>query len=227
MQSFLSVLQLSNATLGESGLYATLSSIRKSAKQVTCYLEDMQNVDDNQPGLMRLPIALLPKAYLDLELLLFEDKNIQDILYKRVNEKGFNIIFNKDTLKRGILWFRGGAISAKEEQISIFIILPRPKSRGESAQSQEPQSMANQEAVASQEALASQEAVASQEPPSMCVIERPISPGQFVSSSLKCQVGDVIILEGGERLWLRKKGDVELRRDICLLALLYQIEAKN
>lgn len=133
-----------------------------------------------------------------------------------MNAKGFNIIFSKAALKRGLLWLRGGAISAKEEQISIFVILSRPKSRGEFAQSQEPQS------------VASQEAMASQEPPSICVIERPISPGQFVSSSLRCQVGDVIILEGGERLWLRKRGgDIEPRRDICLLALLYQIEAKN
>lgn len=76
MQSFSSVLQLPNVSVGEGGLYATLSSIRQLAKQVICYLEDMQNVDGNQPDLMRLPIPLLPKAYLDIELLLLEDKNI-------------------------------------------------------------------------------------------------------------------------------------------------------
>lgn len=124
-------------------------------------------------------------------------------------------------MKRGILWLRGGAISAKEEQISIFVVLPRPKSRasgqdrfGESAQSQEPQSVASQESVSSQES------------PSVGVIERSIGPGQFVSSSFRCQVGDVIVLEGGGRLWLRKKGDIE-PRDICLLALLYRVELKD
>lgn len=79
MQNFTSVFQLPNVGLGE-GLCVTLGSIQKLAERIICHLEDMQYVD-GRPDLMRLPIALLPKLYLELELLLYEDENIVCILF--------------------------------------------------------------------------------------------------------------------------------------------------
>lgn len=79
MQNFSSVFQLPNVNLGE-GLRVTLGGIQKLAEQIICYPEDMQYVD-GRPDLMRLPINLLPKPYLELELLLYEDENIVCMLF--------------------------------------------------------------------------------------------------------------------------------------------------
>lgn len=53
------------------------------------------------------------------------------------------------------------------------------------------------------------------------IIDRPIAENQFVQSTFECQVGDIIVLEGGERLRARAEGDVN-SRGLCMLVTLYQ-----
>jgi hypothetical protein len=65
-----------------------------------------------------------------------------------------------------------------------------------------------------------------EEPPSEGIIDRPIAENQFVQSTFRCQVGDIIILEGGERLRSREAGDVD-PHDLCLLATLHTTRQKD
>ena len=95
-------------------------------------------------------------------------------------------------------------MSAKIGRISFFTVLRRPKHR-----QVEPEGYMSQ-----------------QEPPSEGVIDRPIAENQFVQSTFKCQVGDIIILEGGERLRSREERDVN-PHDLCLLATLHSTRRKE
>lgn len=124
----------------------------------------------------------------------------QDILCTLADQKGFIIEFSQNYLGPQILWLQGGGILTKEDRLSFFIIIPRPKGRG-----------VNLELIDS-----------TLEPLSKGIIERPIGQGQFVRSSFECQVGDIIILEGGERLWIPRESNIE-PRGVCLLTTLYQI----
>jgi hypothetical protein len=63
-----------------------------------------------------------------------------------------------------------------------------------------------------------------EEAPSQGVIDRPIAENQFVQTTFECQVGDIIILEGGERLRSRE-GNVS-PRDLCLLATVHSTRRK-
>jgi hypothetical protein len=57
-----------------------------------------------------------------------------------------------------------------------------------------------------------------------CTFKRPIAPKQYVDSVVQCQVGDVIILEGGEELQIDSSTQPH---GICFLLTLYVIEWKH
>ncbi|KAL7928118.1 hypothetical protein V8C35DRAFT_318870 [Trichoderma chlorosporum] len=197
------MLILQSSSVGLSGdVSRALGNIQGLAQQVICYVEDMEYV----PGrldLMKIPPSLLPKTCMDLDHLLHENKDIQDFLNAFANQNNFTIEVGRLYLGPDIIWLRGGDILAKENHISFLTVLQRPKSKGAEV---------HQTSV--------------QEPPSSGIIERPIGEECYVHSSFRCQVGDVIILEGGERLRLRMEADIE-PRSVCLLAILHQIQWKD
>lgn len=117
----------------------------------------------------------------------------------RATERGFKIEFEEEQGVR-ILWLQGGGVSARKDRASIFIFLRRPRHR-ETAHGGDVT------------------APLAEEPPTEGIIERPVADGQFVQTLFKCQVGEILVLEGGERLRARKPGDVE-PRDICMLTKL-------
>jgi hypothetical protein len=96
-----------------------------------------------------------------------------------------------------IIWIQSGGVFNKKDQLSFFVILRRPIRHGEATASK-----------------------AREEPPSECIIERPIAENHFVESSFKCQVGDIFVLEGGERLRTREGGDIDCC-DLCMIATLH------
>ncbi|KAL7942205.1 hypothetical protein V8C42DRAFT_160966 [Trichoderma barbatum] len=196
------ILQSTDTNLSE-GLRKALSDIRELFEQVVCYTEDMEYALDRS-DLTSFPMTLQPDPSIRVFSLFYHNKDVRDFLCTWADEKGFTIEFDGNYSGPQAIWLQGGAITLREDRISVLIILRRPKSRG-----------ADPKAV---------ESVPSQEPLSKGIIERPICHQQFVRSSFQCQVGDVIVLEGGERL--RARPEVDVQRDVCLLATLYSIWLK-
>ncbi|KAL7783404.1 hypothetical protein V8C37DRAFT_397291 [Trichoderma ceciliae] len=180
-----------------------LSNIQKLAEQIICCAEDMEYLPDDS-DLMRIPTDLLPKTSLELDLLLHNDKDVQTEISTFADKNGFIIDFGQLYLGPDIIWLQNGTWSVTENQTCFLIVLKRPESKGADVVYSTPV----------------------QEPPSYGIIERPIGHGPYVQSSFQCQVGDVIILEGGERLRIRKEGDVE-PRSVCFLATLHQLRLKD
>ncbi|KAL7940741.1 hypothetical protein V8C42DRAFT_336647 [Trichoderma barbatum] len=187
------------------GLGAAFGNIQELAEQVICYSEDMEYTP-NRADLMRLPATLLPSPCLSLGTLLYNNKDMQDILCTLADQKGLVIEFYRNYLRPQVIWLQGGAILSQEDRISSLIILPRPKSR-------------DVDPVATDSAQV-------QEPLSRGLIERPIAEGQFVQSSFQCRVGDIIILEGGERLQVHTEANVE-PRGVCFLTILFQVQRNH
>ncbi|KAL6695132.1 hypothetical protein J3F84DRAFT_376183 [Trichoderma pleuroticola] len=168
---------------------ATISNIQALAEQVICYSKDMEYMPDRS-DLLRLPATLLPSASLQLAFLPRTNQHMQDFLYTLANQKGFTIESNQSYLEPQLLWLQSGGISTREDRLTFTVILPRP--RGVNDETPEPLSKG--------------------------FIERPIGQGQFVRSSFQCRVGDIIILEGGERIWVPREDNIEP----CGVCLLYQ-----
>jgi len=116
-----------------------------------------------------------------------------------------------------IIWLQGGSLSAREDRISIFIVVRRPRSRGNGGSDQAAEVITTGETPS-----------VCQEPPSKVKTKSPISGPLFAESPFECQVGDVIILEGGEQLIVRPqdKGDTG-PRGICMLAVLHRTTPKE
>ncbi|KAL6868030.1 hypothetical protein J3F83DRAFT_88710 [Trichoderma novae-zelandiae] len=190
------LLQSQGTDVGE-GLRTALVNMHELAEQVICYSEDMEYMP-GRSDLMRLPDALLPRLSFQLDHLLHNNEDMRDALSKWADQKGLVIGFDQWHLGPQIMWLQGGSLSIKENRVSFFTFLPQPKSRGTGEVTN---------------------SAAEQEPRFEGIIERPIAQGQFVYSSVRCRVGDVIILEGQERLLLHKEGEAgPPRRGICLLA---------
>lgn len=126
------------------------------------------------------------------------------MIYKMADEKDLNIEFEQRYAGPQIIWIREGGVSAKIGRISFFIVLHRPKHREVETEGYMPR----------------------EEPPSEGIIDRPIAEDQFVQSTFTCQVGDIIILEGGERLRSREESDGN-PHDLCLLATLHSTRRKE
>lgn len=94
------------------------------------------------------------------------------------------------------MWLQSGSFRTRENQICFCMIIQRPKSRD----------------IGPEEG---------QEPASKCSIKTPVAQEQFVNSNFQCRVGDIIILEKGEELWI--DDSIELH-GICFLGTLYEIE---
>lgn len=96
-----------------------------------------------------------------------------------------------------IIWLQSGGVFNKKNRLSVFVLLQRP--------------IRHTEAGAD---------TAWEEPPSECIIERPIAENRFVESSFQFQVGDIIVLEGEERLRTRDQGEIE-HCDLCMISTLH------
>lgn len=101
-----------------------------------------------------------------------------------------------------IIWIQSGGVLTKKDRLLFFVVLRRPIRHAE-ATANKPR----------------------EEPPSECIIERPIAENQFVESSFKCQVGDIVVLEGEERLRTREEGDID-HCDLCMIATLHSTSRK-
>jgi hypothetical protein len=62
-----------------------------------------------------------------------------------------------------------------------------------------------------------------QEPPFKVVIKSPVSGPVFAESPVECEVGDVVVLEGGEQLRVRAdERAASAPSDVCLLCALHR-----
>jgi len=79
-----------------------------------------------------------------------------------------------------ILWLQGGGLLARQDRIAILIVIRQPRLRDEAAE-------------------------VTTAPPSRGLVTSPIATAGplFVESPFECQVGDTIILEGGEKILVR------------------------
>lgn len=210
------------------GLCEILSDIQKLACHVSCYCEDMAYVPERS-DLLRLPKSLLPDPAQRLHKLLHDNVIMvracaQYILpdnrsYKltRIKKKSVlsrwakdrGIVMNLENRFSGpqIIWLQSGGVFNKKDRLSFFVLLQRP--------------IRHTEATANR---------AREEPPSECIIERPIADNRFVESSLQLQVGDIIVLEGEERLRTRDQGEID-HCDLCMISTLHstsdQMEEKG
>lgn len=96
------------------------------------------------------------------------------------------------------MWLQNSGLITEENEIYFCIIIPQPKSGNVNLEVE-------------------------QEPVFKCSIKTPVAREQFVfiNSDFQCRVGDIIILEKGEGLWIN--ANIE-PRGICLLGTLYEIE---
>ena len=120
---------------------------------------------------------------------------------KWAENRGFRI--EKIVGRPQIVWLKDDGVSAGKDRVSIFIVVPRPKPRGNGGSDETPTAL--------------------QEPPSKGVIKSPMGAAgpPFTHSLFECQVGDIIILEGGEQLLVRPQREGYTGpRDVCMLLVL-------
>ncbi|KPA38943.1 hypothetical protein FLAG1_08212 [Fusarium langsethiae] len=169
------------------------------AGQVSCCSKDL---DTQRPGLLKLPVPLMSQKALTLLTLFYKTYN------EKVNdwagERGFTIekpVF----LGPQILLLQSGDVRIQHDRISIVIFIPIPKAIEE-----------NEEIVATDEAMTTKTSSARPlEPHYRISIQSLVTGPVFAESSVECEVGDVLVLEGGEQLSLR--GD-----DVCMLCTLHR-----
>jgi len=178
-----------------------LEVIRKSAEQVVCYREDMAFA----PGRSNLmTMQPPPSSAKELSNVVHASKATRDALHALADDRGLKIEFDKE--ESALLWLQGGGVSARQNRLSIFTFVRRPIHREDTAVESLP--------------LTATGGPLAEEPPFEGIVERPVADGQFVQSSFKCQVGGILILEGGERLRTRNPGDIE-HRDLCMVINLH------
>lgn len=117
------------------------------------------------------------------------------------NERRLNVDLERRYSGPQILWMQGGGVLSKKDRLSFLVVLRRPKHR-----------------YVSHVEVASY--LPEEEPHCEGIIERPVADSQFVQSTFRCEVGDIIVLEGEERLRCRKEGDAD-PRDLCMLTTLH------
>lgn len=180
---------------------STLRDIYELAKKTTCHSEDMEYAD-GRADLMRLPVSLLPQPARDIDRLFHEKMGA--FVYNWADEKGFRLKGQRHHRPQ-IVWLQGGGLSTGHDLVSISMIIPRPKPRSPHQ--------------GEQLAIANVNVTEREEISCTGVIKSPIGGSLFVESRFACCVGDVILLEGGEKLLvsLPVDSDIGARRDICIL----------
>lgn len=104
-----------------------------------------------------------------------------------------------------ILWLQTDHVSTGDDRVSIMIFIPRPTAH-------EPH-----------ETGSTAEELTLQEPPFKVVVRSPVGGPIFAESSVQCEVGDSIVLEGGEQLWAGKDEQASPGLpDACMLCVLHQ-----
>jgi hypothetical protein len=97
---------------------------------------------------------------------------------------------------------QSGDVRIQQDRVSIVIFIPRPKAIE-----------VNEEIMAADKATITKTTSAG--PSYRISIQSLVTGPVFAESSVECEVGDVLILEGGEQLSLR--GD-----DVCMLCALHR-----
>lgn len=109
-------------------------------------------------------------------------------------ERLFTIELDQRLIGPQVLWVQGkSGISAPEDGVFFFLVIRQPKSR---------------------DADPADESIPRQEHPSKALIKSPVWDN-LVERRIQCQVGDIIVLEGGEAFMLCEEGGV------CLVGTLY------
>lgn len=110
-----------------------------------------------------------------------------------------------------IMWLKRDHVNCRDGWIAIFIVVPRPTTGREGT------------TIESGEAITIGESPAApQEPPSSGLFKSPMtaSLSLLTVSRFNCQVGDIIILEGGEQLAVEDEGTEP--RDICMFCVMHR-----
>ncbi|KAK3385775.1 hypothetical protein B0H63DRAFT_473576 [Podospora didyma] len=180
----------------------SVSGIQKLAKQVLCYVEDMECVGERD-NLLRLPIPPIPEPVQMLNKALHE--KMARPIFKWATERGFEI---EREISHGptVLWLQGGGITCPSDMVSILVFVQRPTPKHSGG--------AVVEVTGGGEGLA-----ARQEPPFMGEVRTPITDPLFCSSMFECQVGDILLLEGGEKLVARRGIEP---CDVCMFCVMHR-----
>lgn len=185
-------------------IHGFMKSIQALAMQVVCYSADMETA--GREDLLRLPIPRLPKPARELSDL-FRHETMETFLSVWAQKRGFRI---DHSVYHGpqIVWLQSGGLSARVDRISIFVVLQAPKSGGS-------------EVDCVTGAVDGEAFAAPQSPSPKVFIRSPIGGSLFVKSTLDCQVGDIVVLEGGETILMRPKEDATGGEGICMLSTLH------
>jgi hypothetical protein len=189
--------------------------IRNAAEQVICYIEDFVLVPKRSnlwrtrsvPESAKTLSNLVHNSEVTVRLQLRlpeQDANLiqkRDVLRNLADEKGFIIEFN--TEESFVLWLQGGGLSSQPDRITLFTFIRRPKGA----------------------ATAIDEEQLDEEPLFEGIIARPIANGLWVQSSFACRLGEILILEGSEKVILPT--DDARYRDICMLTNLHRTIPKR
>ena len=137
----------------------------------------------------------------------------RDALRKLADENGLVIEFDTESIASTILWLQGGGISTRRERVTLLTFIRRPIHRRNSPGPLDGELLPK-------------------EPPFKGVIKRPIAEGQWAESSFMCQLGDILILEGGESLLtqmlkLESEQEQQGHRDLCMLTNLHRTRPRG
>ncbi|KAH7363641.1 hypothetical protein B0T11DRAFT_95552 [Plectosphaerella cucumerina] len=193
---------LNSTSTDHPALRGVLSDIQSIAKQAVCFSEELVYVP-GRTNLMRLPASHAPPAIKELDKIVHENEVLREVLSEWAAQNGLCIDQEVTRQAFQVIWLQGGGISSKEDRVSLYITLPRPKER---------RSISINEAASLE---------AEVEPVSQGFVQRTITDGQKVGSTFKCHVGDIFILRGGEQLHLLGVGTIK-PRDICAFATTFR-----
>ncbi|KAF5693969.1 hypothetical protein FGLOB1_14305 [Fusarium globosum] len=175
------------------------AAFERSAGQVSCYFKDLET---ERQGLLKLPVSLMPKEALNLLNRFYKtyDEGVKDW----ARERNFNIE-RYPYLGPQILLLQSGDIQLSDDRVSVVIFIPRPKVI------QEKEGIA----AAGEEVSTKPPSIGLQETSFRISVQSPIGGPVFAASPTEFEVGDIAILEGGERL--SGRGD-----DVCMLCALHR-----
>ncbi|KAK3349521.1 hypothetical protein B0T25DRAFT_548335 [Lasiosphaeria hispida] len=176
--------------------------IRKRAEEVVCHVEDMVFAK-GRTNLLQLPHLALARSAQPLNIEVHN--NMAKTLFTWASEKGFTI--ERNMLKCNILWLQGGVIECDPDRVVLLIFVRRPRRRDDGGVIEDAQGTTA----------------------GITVSEEPLSRGFLKSptaeSSFECQVGDMIVLEEGEQISVRREASVKEGtgpRDFCMFCIAHR-----
>ncbi|KAK3371660.1 hypothetical protein B0T24DRAFT_629988 [Lasiosphaeria ovina] len=172
-----------------------MAHVRELAEQVICRPEEMQYAGERS-NLLTLPISVLPLSARALGKGLYEEMGKP--LGKWSEDKEFCI---EPTPCHGptLLWLQGGGVACPDDMVAILVFVHRPRPRSDRGA---PEGISVPE-----------------ESPLMGIIKSSIGGPIVIPSRFECQVGDIIILEAKEQLFVT---ECVGPRDICMFSVMHR-----